>query len=139
MSPPSYKRSGLSPLLQVLLALAVLSVGSVGSVVVLAITGVIELPFLPRPAVARPKPKPEGVPIPLSARPITAFTQVTREDVMDLKTLDLVVTYLPPESVARAGLLPVDKVLGRVLKADKSPGYGFTEKDFHPKGTRPGV
>src|SRR5439155_24415071 len=83
--------------------------------------------------------KPEGVPIPLTVQPVPAFTQVTREHVMDPKTLDLVITYLPPQSVASTGLLTFDKIIGRVLKSEKAAGYGFTERDFFPPGTRPGV
>ncbi len=112
--------------------------GAFGSLVLLVAAGVVDLPFLH--GKAPEKARPQGVPIPLSARAIPAYTQVVRDHFMDAKTLDLVVAYFSPEDVEKNGFLTVDKVLGhRVLANDKGAGYAFKEKDFLPPGTKPGM
>src|SRR5262249_33828142 len=79
-------------------------------------------------------------PVPLAVRPIPAYTKITREDLIDPKTGEPMLIYLTPEQVERRGVLTsFDQLIGRVLNRDKQVGYGFTDKDFFPDGTRPGV
>ena len=48
--------------------------------------------------------------------------------------------YLPPEMAKQLGVITnFNQITGRVLDHEKPPGYPFTEKDFLPKGTRPGL
>lgn len=73
------------------------------------------------------------------ARPVAAFSKVTRADLADPKTGALSVQWLDKSLVDEAMLrLPTD-VIGRVLSRDKATNYIFTEKDFLPKGSREGV
>ncbi len=136
MSPQPSIRNRPSVARRAAFGLAAVILGVAGTMAVLIRLGIMPLPWQPRVAA---KPRPQGVPIPLAARLIPAFTLVTREHVMDAKTADFVVIYLPPEQVAAGGLLTIDKIVGRVLRKDHNPGYGFAEKDFYPKGTRPGL
>lgn len=126
-----------------LVTVVVVVAGSAGVLAILAAVGVIDVPFLRKAPVVAAKtkqpPPPGSVPVILAPRPIPAFTQVTRDHLLDVKTLDFVVMYLPAETVAKSGLLPFDKITGRVLAVPKTPGFGFTEKDFLPIGTRPGI
>jgi len=76
---------------------------------------------------------------PLAVRSIPAYTAITREHLMDPKTVEFLFAYRQSEQVPPSGLLPLDRILGRVLKSDHKPGYGFTEQDFLPEGTHPGL
>lgn len=82
---------------------------------------------------------PGTVAIPMVARPIKAYTRVTRDDLWDARNGRLALVFLPPEQVSPKMFTRLDQIIGRVLERDKSPGYVFTEDDFLPKGTRPGV
>lgn len=73
-------------------------------------------------------------PYPRAMRAIPAFTAVSLEDIVDSKG-EPRVTWLDPEKAKASGLLDSSAVLGRVTKADKRAGYGFTEADFLPKGS----
>lgn len=73
-------------------------------------------------------------PYPRAMRAIPAFTAVTLDHIVDEKG-EPRVTWLDPEKAKASGLLETSVVLGRVTKADKRPGYGFTEADFLPKGS----
>src|SRR5206468_622388 len=64
---------------------------------------------------------------------IPASTRLAGEHFIDETTLDIRVTHLPPDQVARSGLLTFDKVIGRVVKNDHDPGSGFTDKDLLPR------
>ncbi len=71
---------------------------------------------------------------PRAMKEVPAFTAVTLEHLLDAKG-EPRVSWLEPEKAAASGLLETTAVLGRVTKADKRPGYGFTEADFLPKGS----
>lgn len=73
-------------------------------------------------------------PYPRAMRQIPAFTAVSLEHIVDEKG-EPRVTWLDPAKAEASGLLDTSAVLGRVTKADKRPGYGFTEADFLPKGS----
>lgn len=77
--------------------------------------------------------------VPVSARPIAAYTAVTRDDFWDARNARLAVIYLRPQDVSPRMLTSLGDLLGRVLSHDKSVGYAFTEDDFLPRGTRPGL
>ena len=69
------------------------------------------------------------VPTYVSRAPISAYTQVKKEH------LDIV--YLP--RVPEVAITDAKGIIGRVLSRDKSAGYVFTEGDFLPQGTKPGL
>lgn len=71
---------------------------------------------------------------PRAIRDVPAFTAVSLEHLLDQEGQPRV-TWLEPEKAAASGLLETTAVLGRVTKADKRAGYGFTENDFLPKGS----
>jgi Flp pilus assembly protein CpaB len=76
--------------------------------------------------------------VPMSARAIPSYTQVSRSDLFDPKG-KLAVIYLSRAELSPRILTGVHQVIGRVLKDEKPAGYVFTEDDFLPKGTRPGL
>ena len=76
----------------------------------------------------------------VSGRPIAAYSKVTRDDLWSLAKNDLAFIDLDESFVESAGIIVEAKdIVGRVMANDRSPGYPFTEKDFLPKGTRPGI
>lgn len=84
-------------------------------------------------------PSHEGmIAIPMPSRAIPAYTKVTREYLLDEKG-NLSLMYLPPDAVTPQMYSSTTDVLGRVTKKPKPPGYVFTEADFLPKGSRPGI
>lgn len=132
----SATRRGMSPLSVFGLILITLVIGGFACVGSLWALGV-EMPWMKK---AAPKPKPTGTPIFLSSRPIPAYTKVTRDFLFDAKTAEPSVGYFRPDHIKEHGFVTdVTKILGRVMARDKAAGYAFTEKDFFPEGTRPGV
>ena len=79
------------------------------------------------------------VAVPVSARTIPAYTKMTRDYIINPKTMTLEFIYLPPGAVTPEMITDFNKVFGRVLNHEKPAGYAFTEKDFEPKGTRDGI
>jgi Flp pilus assembly protein CpaB len=89
---------------------------------------------------AAPGPDRRGlVPIPSSAVGIAAYTKITRDHVWNPRAGEFSVIYLRPEQVPPEVFRTVNAVIGRVMDHDKPAGYVFTESDFLPKGTRPGL
>src|SRR5579862_8838210 len=83
---------------------------------------------------------PEGcVAVMASGMKIPAYTKITREHLMDPATGGWAFVPLREADIPKEVILHPTDVIGRVLKHDKHPGYAFTEKDFLPKGTRPGL
>lgn len=76
--------------------------------------------------------------VPMSARAIPAYIQVSRSHLLDPKG-SLAVVYLNQSTLSPRVLTSLQDILGRVLKDDKPAGYVFTEDDFLPKGTKPGL
>lgn len=76
--------------------------------------------------------------IPTPAREIPAFAKVSREYILDQQG-NLSLMYLPPDAVTPQMYSQLGDILGRVTKKPKPPGYVFTEADFLPKGSRPGL
>lgn len=126
-----------SPLKIIALAVGALLLGTFGTLGILYAMGV-PLPFLQKPILVRQR---EGIPVPIAAKPIPAYTKLTKEYFINPRTGDYAVDYVPSKEHAdRLGLMTSLKdLLGRVTTREKNPGYGFTEKDLFPVGTRAGV
>ncbi len=85
-------------------------------------------------------PSTEGlVPVITPARPIPAYTRITRDHLWDPRAGTISVIYLPPAAVTPEMLRSLSDVIGRVLDHEKTPGYVFTDTDFLPPGTREGI
>jgi Flp pilus assembly protein CpaB len=85
-------------------------------------------------------PSTEGlIAVPVSAQAIPAFTQLNRQHVWNAGKGQLAVVLLPPEQVTDAMKTNLTDILGRVLGREKPAGYVFTEADFLPPGSRPGL
>ncbi len=122
----------------VLLTLLAIVIGGAGTVAALAALRVIDPAKLAfwRGKEAIPA---DWIPIPLSARAIPAYTTVTRDYLMNPKTAEWIVVYRPPKAVPKGVITELSKIVGRVTAREKPAGYVFTESDFLPEGTRPGV
>ena len=81
----------------------------------------------------------DWVAIPVAGRPIPAYSKVTREFLIDPKTGQLATLYVPPSIVPKNAILKLSGILGRVVARQKTEQFCFTEDDFLPAGTRPGV
>lgn len=124
-----------SPWLSLILMTLVLVVGGVGTVGTLWYTGMLELPFLATPINTH-----EGkVQVLMAGTTIPAYTAVTRDHLIDPKTKLAASFWLAPEQVPPGVMMELGQIAGRVLKHDKPSGFFFTEDDFFPKGTRPGI
>lgn len=131
------------------LILAVVVVAAVAALLAyLAIGGVVTVPFTDPPRVIsftqkdapeEWKPAPGMVAIPLSARTIRAYSAVTRDDLLVPKSLQWNVTWVAPENLPAEVIRNQADIIERVMKHEKPGGYAFTEADFLPKGTRPGL
>jgi Flp pilus assembly protein CpaB len=124
------------PVVILLLFMAVV-IGGVGTVGTLWALGEIDLPFFKKDE--SEKIPPGAVGIPVSARKILAYSKVTRDDLLDPQTKRIKVMYLMPEQIPAEALQRLPDILGQVLNHEKPPGYAFTDADFLPKGTRPGL
>lgn len=76
---------------------------------------------------------------PALARPVRAFDAITRDDLLDPRTGQVNVIWLPEDQKNTAMLRDLSKILGRVVSRDKLAGYVLTEADLLPVGTRPGI
>ena len=79
------------------------------------------------------------VAVPTSARPIDAYTKITRDHVWDGRSGNISVVYVPQDQVTPQMMTHLSDILGRVLKKDKAAGYVFTQNDFLPQGARHGL
>lgn len=76
----------------------------------------------------------------VSGRDIPAYQKVGRDDIWNNAKGTLAYSDLDEKLVESSGVIvDVREILGRVLAKPKTPGYAFSEKDFMPEGTRPGV
>jgi hypothetical protein len=134
MRPVRSRPSGVPLKTVVLLACLLTPVAAVGAIGTLWFTGHIDLPFLSRNRIP-----PGRVPVPISSRFIPAYTKLTRDYIMD-ENANVKYYYVTPEDLEKGKMLvDITQIFGRVLKKDKPPGYVFTEEDFLPKNTRPGL
>lgn len=114
-------------------ALCVLGLG--GGFLGLVVAGIIELPFLK----AREPSRVGMVQVVMSGVPIPAYTQLNRDHLINPQTKQAATFWLANEQVPPGVKIELSEVAGRVLKRDKPAGYFFTEDDFLPRGTRPGL
>ena len=105
----------------------------------LVLTGSVQLPWRHAEPKGRPIP-PGSTMVPMSVRPMRAYSTVTRDDLLSPDTLKLRLWPEPPTAmtsddppIAHSG-----DILNRVLRYDKGTDYVFHESDFFPVGTTPG-
>lgn len=132
MSPVAPRRPGtfaaMSPLTMAVVALAAI-------VVTVVVAGIVDPSLFGNEA-----PSTEGlVAVPTPAMPIPAYARIRRDHLWDARHQRLSVVYLPPRAVTKEMIVNIGNIIGRVLEAQKEPGYVFTEADFLPKGTREGI
>lgn len=84
-------------------------------------------------------PPPGTTAVPVLARPLPAFTAIELEHLIDPATGGFAAIYLPTDSLFESTLTEPQALLGRVLANDKRAGLVFSENDFMPRGTRPGL
>ena len=80
------------------------------------------------------------VAVPVNGRAVAAYSLLMPEDLLDPGTRASRSITLSAEEVQKRGIV-VDSqtVVGRVLARDKSRGQFFSEDDFLPRGTAPGL
>src|SRR5262245_27662449 len=149
MTVSKNRRSGGPTWFMFLVVLAgIVLVGSVVAVAYVASGGEIPIPFTNPPRYfsfrtqndEKPWTPPVGkVAVPISGRAIPAYTRISRDDIWNPKVQRAAMAYLDPSSVKDGMITDPKQVLGRVLERDKAAGYVFSESDFLPEGTRPGV
>src|SRR5580704_7834376 len=74
-----------------------------------------------------------------SGMKIPAYTKISREHILDPATGGWAFLPLRETEIPKEVILSPSDVIGRVLNHEKPAGYAFTERDFFPKGTRPGL
>ncbi len=72
--------------------------------------------------------------------PLQPGEQVTKESLWSLEQGTFFHTYVDKDLIAEKNYLPgPEQVLGRVLRRPKAAGLAFTESDFLPMGSAPGI
>jgi Flp pilus assembly protein CpaB len=137
MRTRSSARRGPGPLLMLLLGFVTLAGG--GGAVLGALYGLGYVDFGGKVAAARPIDRTGQIAFPALARPVKAYAAITRDDLLNPKTRDLNLLWLPETAIQPEMLRDLSLILGRVVSRDKQPGMILSEADFFPKGTRPGV
>lgn len=84
-------------------------------------------------------PPPGTVAVPAAAVAIPAYTRVRLEHLVEPRTQDFRVMYLPEGSILPDTFVDAREIIGRVLASDKPAGHLFSERDFFPPGTREGI
>jgi Flp pilus assembly protein CpaB len=131
---PATSRRAKSPFKTIVLGAFTLLIGAAATIGGLWAAGV-DLPFLQMAQDHRGM-----VAVPITTRPIPAYTKVTRDYLLIPEKGVPKYLYLPPEITKQMGVITnFSQITGRVLDHEKPPGYPFTEHDFLPKGTRPGL
>jgi Flp pilus assembly protein CpaB len=83
---------------------------------------------------------PGMVAVPVNGRAVAAYSLLMPEDLLDPGTRAPRYITLNAEEVRQRGIVVDPKtVVGRVLARDKSRGQFFSEDDFLPRGTAPGL
>src|SRR5688572_21758171 len=147
-SPTQFRRSrrdgsALPPVATIATITAIVLLAGAGTV--LLAPGVLPLPWQRALGLAADEPAlaaelPAGyVRVPLSATRIPAYAKVAREHLFDPKKVRWVETAVRRADLPSDVILDRGDALGRVLRQDKPAGYVFTERDFMPEGTRPGL
>ncbi len=135
MSPVAPRRPGSLSTMSRPMVVATVVVSAVAAIVLLAALGVIDLSRL-----RSREPSTAGlIAVPTSSVQIPAHTRIRRDHLWDRANARISVVYLPPRAVTKEMLLNITQIIGRVLDAEKEPGYVFTDADFLPRGTREGL
>jgi Flp pilus assembly protein CpaB len=80
------------------------------------------------------------VPVPVSARPVAALSQIVRDDIFHPRTRRQRFIYLTPEEVAAKKIVTgFTDLVGRVAAHDILAGHFVTEAELLPAGTPPGL
>lgn len=79
------------------------------------------------------------VAIPVSAVTIPSYTRIVRDHLWNGAAGEFAVLWLPQEQVGPGVIRDINQIVGRVMDHDKPAAYAFTEDDFLPKGTKPGI
>ncbi len=88
----------------------------------------------------RPRGRPPGtIAVPVVAVPISTYTRVRLEHLIDPRTGDLRAVYLPESSLLPETIIDAKELIGRVVATDKKVGQLFGQSDFFPPGTREGI
>jgi hypothetical protein len=103
-----------------------------GVMATLAISG--HLPFWRRPI-----DHTGMIPVPICARTIPPYTRVTREFLVNPATGEMANYWFHPDKLPKGVITDVHNVLGRVTARQKDVAYVFSEDNFLPEGTRPGM
>ncbi|MFO0903153.1 MAG: hypothetical protein U0939_09150 [Pirellulales bacterium] len=135
MRTRSVTRRGPGPMVLLLLGFVGLAGG--GGAVVGTLYGLGYLNFGAK--VAGPVDRTGQVAFPALARPMKAYSAVSRDDLLHPQTRELNLVWMPEKVVKPEMLRDLNQILGRVVSRDKAPGMVLQEADFFPKGTRPGV
>lgn len=131
----AYRRPSPAKRAAIVLGGVVLGVGV--TVSALVALGVVDLSALRRKATGNPYAG--MVAVPISGTPIPIYSVVTRDHLAAPGTLVTRVLHFPPQDVPPDFITDHNKIIGRVMAREKQSGYAFTERDFLPKGTRPGM
>jgi len=103
-----------------------------GVVATLALSG--HLPFWRRPI-----DHTGMIPVPICARTIPPYTRVTREFLVNPATGEMANYWFHPDKLPKGVITDVQSILGRVTARQKDVAYVFSENNFLPEGTRPGM
>jgi Flp pilus assembly protein CpaB len=140
----AHRNYGSSTVQRMLVGAIFLVIAGVGVLAILHLTGVYRLPVFTKAEAEDSEQRrvlPEGmVLVPVAAHPLAAYAQVQGSDLFVSNRQAWAEVPLPRERVVETGILADRKeIIGRVLKKEKAAGRVFTEGDFFPEGTRPGL
>lgn len=80
----------------------------------------------------------QRVGVPVIARPIAAYSEITLDDFKEPATGKIRMYYFPASKVGKSWVQDVNALIGRVARKDLKPGYVVFEDQLFPQGTRPG-
>lgn len=84
-------------------------------------------------------PPPGTIAVVLNPTQQEAYKTMRLEDLLNPNSQKLSTIYLDPNRLPEGVMMSAADIVGRVLARPKPPGFVFTERDFLPRGTRPGV
>ena len=83
---------------------------------------------------------PGTVAVPVATRLISAYSEIVRDDLFDVRTRDQRFVYLPVDEVrSRRIVTQASELLGRVVARDRTAGEFMSRDDLLPPGTPPGL
>ncbi len=120
----------------VVILVVVLIVGILGTYLTLGAMGKVQF-FWEKDA---GQLQPGYVRIPISSQPIPSYSKVNQLHLIDGRTGAPTTRDVPEAKLEGTNIIRTwDEIVGRVLNRDKAPGFAFTEDDFMPEGTSPGI